>query len=77
MPREAAKAAGLPVVEMRAPMKAGEDFGLFTAQFPACLFGLGAGQTSPSLHSADYDFPDALIDSGVRLFRQLVDRASA
>lgn len=73
--RDAAREAHLPVVEMRAPMKAGEDFGLFTAQFPACLFGLGAGEASPSLHSADYDFPDELIDTGVRLFRAITNRA--
>lgn len=73
--RAAASVAGLDSMDLPSPIKAGEDFGLFGSRFPACLFGLGAGEETPALHSPDYDFPDSLIGSGVSLFRGLIDGA--
>ena len=32
---------------------------------------LGAGDTVPALHNPDYDFPDALIGVGAKLFARL------
>ncbi|WP_431031347.1 amidohydrolase [Plantibacter sp. RU18] len=45
-----------------------EDFGLFRAVAPSAMFFLGSdrGQGSPQLHNPDFDFPDELIDIGVR-----------
>lgn len=54
--------------EMEQPLKWGEDFGAFTEIFPAAMFGIGAGVESPALHHEDYDFPDELIEVGVRMF---------
>lgn len=67
----AARRAGLDVVPLSEPMRWSEDFGWFTQRFSGVMVGLGAG-TIPQLHSADYDFPDALIDSGVTLFESIV-----
>lgn len=56
------------------PMRASEDFGRFGAQSEtrgAMLF-LGAGQSHPALHNPDYDFPDALIPIGARLFHRVL-----
>ncbi len=50
-----------------------EDFGHFTARKPGMLFGLGSGETQPSLHNPDFDFPDALLEQGVAVWRSLVD----
>ena len=36
------------------------------------MFGLGAGVDTPPLHDDRYDFPDELIESGVRLFSGIV-----
>lgn len=72
--REAAIAAGLTVEEAEHPYKWGEDFGLFTAQYPGCMIGLGAGEDMPALHNPDYDFPDEIIADGVDLFDQLASR---
>lgn len=69
--RKAAERAGLQAVQAEHPYKWGEDFGLFTASFPGCMVGLGAGTDMPALHNPDYDFPDALIPDGVALFHQL------
>lgn len=56
------------------PMRASEDFGRFGAEPEtrgAMLF-LGVGQTHPALHNPDYDFPDALIPIGARLFHKVL-----
>ena len=41
-------------------MRPSEDFGRFGAEAPSAMFLLGAGEGHPSLHNADYDFPDEL-----------------
>ena len=70
--RKAALACGLEVIELREPLKGGEDFGLFTARFPCCLVLVGASENMPALHNPDFDFPDALIEPGVRLMHTIV-----
>ncbi|MVA81174.1 amidohydrolase [Agrobacterium vitis] len=54
------------------PMRASEDFGRFRTTSPAAMFFLGAGETHPALHNPDYDFPDALIEVGARVFMRVV-----
>ncbi|MDQ0563994.1 amidohydrolase [Rhizobium mesoamericanum] len=54
------------------PMKASEDFGLFRTVAPAAMFFLGAGEDHPRLHNPDYDFPDALIAIGARVFMRVI-----
>jgi metal-dependent amidase/aminoacylase/carboxypeptidase family protein len=51
-----------------------EDFGWFTRRFRGAIFGLGAGQEHPALHSPHYDFPDELIPVGIGLFEGLIER---
>jgi amidohydrolase len=64
---------GLRLIELDEPVKGGEDFGLFNSRFPCCMFLLGAGETTPALHSHDYDFPDELIETGVKLFKRIIE----
>lgn len=54
------------------PMKASEDFGLFGRAAPSAMFFLGAGENHPRLHNPDYDFPDALIGIGARVFMRAI-----
>ena len=54
------------------PMRASEDFGIFGHGAPSAMFFLGAGERHPSLHNPDYDFPDALIEPGARVFLRVV-----
>ncbi len=70
--RRAAEGAGLPLTDAELPMRASEDFGLFGHHAPAAMALIGAGTTVPALHAADYDFPDALIAPGVRLFHRVM-----
>ena len=70
--RTAAGRLGLPVVEMDEPMRASEDFGWYLRQAEGALFLLGDGEDHPPLHSADFDFPDQLLETAARLFYALV-----
>ena len=54
------------------PMRASEDFGRFGQRAPAAMFFLGAGESHPSLHNPDYDFPDDLIGIGTRVFMRTI-----
>ena len=68
----AARRLGYRVTELSSPMRFGEDFGFFTQQGKGAMFGLGAGLLAPPLHSRDYDFPDALLETGIAVFRSII-----
>ena len=36
------------------------------------MFYLGAGEAAPALHVPDYDFPEALIAPGARVFERAI-----
>ena len=72
--RLAGKQLGLNLKERDQPFKWGEDFGLFTQHFKGAFFGLGAGENCPALHNPDYDFPDALIPTGISIFHEIYRR---
>ncbi|MEP0985255.1 amidohydrolase [Ekhidna sp.] len=62
--------------EMREwPFKWGEDFGLFTQKFPGAMFGIGSGENCPALHNPDYDFPDEIIETGIKMFTSIAQKA--
>ncbi|MDZ7743943.1 MAG: amidohydrolase [Bacteroidota bacterium] len=50
------------------PFTWSEDFGHFTNHYTGALFGLGSGKDQPQLHNPDYDFPDNIIEDGVKMF---------
>ena len=58
------------------PAMGGEDFAYYLEQVPGCFFFLGTcpqGRDSyPSLHNDHYDFTDAALGVGVRMFVNLV-----
>jgi amidohydrolase len=53
------------------PMRASEDFGRFGHAARTAMLFLGAGEDHAALHNPDYDFPDALIPIGSRIFAQV------
>lgn len=59
--------------QMEHPFSWSEDFGRFTGRYPGALFGLGSGENHAHLHDTRYDFPDELLDTGVRLFAGIID----
>lgn len=68
-----AKQQNLELVENPNSLKFGEDFGWFSQRYKSTIFGLGAGENQPALHHSNYDFPDDLIDSGIRMFKGLIE----
>ena len=75
--RSAARETGRDVRETTEPFRWSDDFGRFTAITNGAMFGLGAGQTHPPLHSPTYDFPDELLPMGVELFESILRRVLA
>jgi amidohydrolase len=65
---------GLNLKELDEPFPWSEDFGSFGKRCPITLFGLGSGEDHPPLHSENYDFNDELIQAGVKIFMNLVER---
>ena len=65
--RQAATDNGLTYIEKEVPFTWGEDFGLLTQHYPGALFGLGSGTDTPPLHHQDFDFPDEIIETGVKM----------
>ncbi len=61
---------------MRKPNPWSEDFGLFLRDTKGAMFGLGSGKKTPNLHNPDYDFPDDIIESGVKMFWGIVQELS-
>lgn len=54
------------------PMRGSEDFGLFGGSAKSAMIFLGVGKVHPMLHNPDYDFPDALIPIGARIFDRVL-----
>ena len=54
----------------------GEDFAYYLQQIPGCFFLVGVAppdaEVYPSLHSDRYDFVDAALAVGMRMFVELI-----
>ena len=70
----AADSAGFEVQWLTQPFRWSEDFGVFTSLFPGTFFAVGAGKDTAPLHSPEYDFPDELIESGLRIFQAIIEQ---
>jgi len=68
----AAKKLSVGVINMEKPHRWSEDFGRFSALCKGAMFGIGAGEDVPQLHTTNYDFPDGLITRGITLFHHIV-----
>jgi metal-dependent amidase/aminoacylase/carboxypeptidase family protein len=73
--RQAAEACDITIISPEVGLRGGEDFGLFSERFPCCMVLLGAGEDFHPIHNPYYDFPDELIDTGVRLYETIVSDA--
>ena len=58
------------------PFRWSEDFGLFSQSCPSYLFGLGSGENCHQLHEPTYDFPDELIETGVKVFEKIARKVN-
>ncbi len=70
------KDLSMDIFEKEEPFRWSEDFGLFSQFCPSYLFGLGSGENCPQLHEPTYDFPDELIETGVKVFERIVRKVN-
>lgn len=59
---------------LSAPTRWSEDFGIFGQYCKSAMFFLGSGEAQPQLHNPDFDFPDALIETGIKVFDRIIRR---
>lgn len=74
---KASEKLDFPVKIIDQPFRWSEDFGLFSDHTKTLLFGLGSGEQQPQLHEPHFDFPDELIQTGIRMFSSIVDELHA
>ena len=74
--RTVAQRHNLSVVELTRPFNWSEDFGQYTDRFPGAMFGLGAGENHSDLHTWYYDFPDEILETGIKMFFGLIQDLS-
>lgn len=70
---KAAQAIGLRMSFLAEPMRWSEDFGYYLQKTQGAFFGLGCGLQHAGLHTADYEFNDAIIESAVMLYLKLIE----
>jgi len=70
---DVAKTYKYNIINKSIPFKFGEDFGWFSEKYKAAMFGVGAGLQSPALHQANYDFPDEIIETGMSMFKGIIE----
>lgn len=62
----------LIVKTLEKPFRWSEDFGLFTNIYRGAMFGLGSGKDCPPLHNSKYDFPEDIIETGIKMFYSII-----
>ncbi|MCR4817997.1 MAG: amidohydrolase [Fretibacterium sp.] len=73
----AAKRLGFPLLQMEAPWRASEDFGYYTREVPGAIFYIGSGEDYPPLHTPEYDFNDAILETAVDMFLAIYQEEGA
>lgn len=69
--RQVCQDKGFQCIELKEAFRASEDFGHYLKQTKGAICFIGNGEEYPSLHSNEYDFPDAIIETAVELFKGL------
>jgi amidohydrolase len=69
---KAAEKLGRPLHILEEPMRWSEDFGTYLKEANGAFFGIGAGESCPALHTADYEFPDVLLADAVSAWESLL-----
>ncbi|MBS2212205.1 amidohydrolase [Carboxylicivirga mesophila] len=68
---QAAKDHNLEVSHLEQPFKWSEDFGYYTEHIKGGFFGLGSGVDQPALHNPDFNFPDDILSTGIKIFKSI------
>lgn len=66
--RKVANENKFQIKENEVAIRFGEDFGWFSQKYKTAMFGLGSGVDTPALHHDNYDYPDEITETGIRMF---------
>lgn len=66
------KEKGFKVIENKEPFRASEDFGYYKKFAPSLFFFLGNGDSAP-LHDDMYKFNDDILETGIALFKTIIE----
>ena len=72
----AARSAAIPTLAMPELWRASEDFGYYLQRCPGAMVYIGNGETYPALHTAEYDFNDAILPTAVKLFAAVLEHGA-
>jgi len=67
----AAEQAGAPVIELAEAMRWSEDFGCYLQKTAGAFFGIGDGEAHAQLHTVNYEFPDEIIETALKMFSEI------
>ena len=64
---------GIPFGYAPVSFRWSEDFGHYGRRTRACFMGIGSGKDTPPLHTARYEYPDALVPVAAELFLAIAE----
>ena len=70
--RTAAQSLGLRITTPKEPFRWSEDFGYYLQKVEGAFFGIGCGEEHAGLHTADYEFDDAIIGTVMEIYKELI-----
>ena len=70
--RAAARSLGLRITTPKEPFRWSEDFGYYLQKVEGAFFGIGCGEEHAGLHTADYEFDAAIIDTVIEIYKELI-----
>ena len=63
--RACAASQQIPYIELPEPMRWSEDFGWYLQETKGAFFGIGDGEDYAQLHTEHFEFPDAILETGL------------
>lgn len=70
--RTIAQSLGLCITIPKEPFRWSEDFGYYLQKSEGAFFGIGCGEEHAGLHTADYEFDDAIIGTVINIYEGLL-----
>ncbi|MGE6368751.1 M20 metallopeptidase family protein [Planococcus kocurii] len=71
--RQSALNNGMELLELQEAYRGSEDFGHFSKLTKSAYCFIGNGVDYPNVHTSEYDFKDELIETGVALFKGIIE----
>jgi amidohydrolase len=69
--KESAITCNIDTRELENAFRWSEDFGHFASNFKSAFFGIGSGEKHPQLHNENYDFPDEITLTSIKIFLEI------